>query len=1046
MILKNKKKVVLTLCTIFIFCIMGTILPFFANANSQGFNYSNIFASEYNKGNTIDLPSVKYVDGGVEYDCSSILYYPDGRETTYNTVTLDVSGKYKVKFSTEVNGQLVTDTKEFVVVDSLSSMFTLGEGVTMLDQTNLPGYIKKAYTGSKQGVMFSAGKEGALINYNGVIDLRDTSFYTGQSVRDMNSQDLRQEFLEMLVTPLDNSAKEFQTLEVRLTDIYDSNNYLTISIAAGDKRYTVPAGAYVSATPCDKYVPIGFPENEVQAKGKYAQELDNGTIVRSSFYGQNGMNKASSMRLYYDTDVNSLWGWPVAWTNQRFIVKDNDFNNPDVVGLENLWNGFTTGEVYCSIRVKNLVASTAHFMVLSIGGHRFEDDFKTGGNNVIAVDYDGLDENNLPKAVADEGCTYPVFNAVAYNTIGGILSKPQVRVYYGDNKEELPINNNQVKTIKEGKYYIEYTSTSQYGSLKKIVEFEAMSPDNYTFSYQAGSGLSDTYHIGERCIVPQGKILGGTGFINTNREIYYSENGLNFSPVELSFVNGIEFFDIDRIGYYKIVYTAKDMLNFEVSDEVIIQSVIDEKPRLEIPYLPAKMIKGFTYRLAAPKGYYFDQTGSVNVKTSVSVNGVDYTDKDFVVDGDFDIVYKAWIEGSSTKITEKIVSVKTIDLLDTNTNYLYKFFVADDVTGDGNVDVQYGLQKTHIEMYTTTDGAKISFIKSLPIDMLNFSFNVDPYRNNFNEFQIKIVDKFDASKSVIVAVRKESAHGKDYSMFAINGTTVASMAGSFNGTDTNAFVISYDKNLNTISDAVGTVLSKVEYYENGDVFEGFPSGEVYLEFFINGVTGESSVLFEKIINQPTSSAITKDITAPFMVMDGDIAVSSYGDLNQTFKLPNARAYDVLSEIVKFTLTITSPSGDTGDIYSGDVRAFDFVLDEIGKYTITYSAKDSSGRTLPAMRYYVFVADETKPEITVVDTLDDEYTVGQVIKLPEVVVSDNIDETPKLYYIVESPTKRHYMFTENVDFKFEMAGTYKIKIYVADDYYNYVVNEISITVR
>ena len=125
-------------------------------------------------------------------------------------------------------------------------MFTLGEGVTMLDQTNLPGYIKKAYTGSKQGVMFSAGKEGALINYNGVIDLRDTSFYTGQSVRDMNSQDLRQEFLEMLVTPLDNSAKEFQTLEVRLTDIYDSNNYLTISIAAGDKRYTVPASSLPS--------------------------------------------------------------------------------------------------------------------------------------------------------------------------------------------------------------------------------------------------------------------------------------------------------------------------------------------------------------------------------------------------------------------------------------------------------------------------------------------------------------------------------------------------------------------------------------------------------------------------------------------------------------------------------------------------------------------------------------------------------------------------------------------------------------------------------
>ena len=72
---------------------------------------------------------------------------------------------------------------------------------------------------------------------------------------------------------------------------------------------------------------------------------------------------------------------------------------------------------------------------------------------MISVDYQGYDENSLPYGVAGQNMTYPVFDAIAYNTVGGIQKNLVTQVFYGDSMENVVITDGVFKTEKAGTYY-----------------------------------------------------------------------------------------------------------------------------------------------------------------------------------------------------------------------------------------------------------------------------------------------------------------------------------------------------------------------------------------------------------------------------------------------------------------------------------------------------------------------------------------------------------------------------------------------------------------
>ena len=119
-------------------------------------------------------------------------------------------------------------------------------------------------------------------------------------------------------------------------------------------------------------------------------------------------------------------------------------------------------------------------MILSINGMNVDSNYAySNEESQIVVDFGEYQGGELPYGVAGANTNYPVFNAVAYNKVGGMLNTPNVDVYYGGKdgalRTPLIITDGRFKTENVGKYHIVYTSQTMYGKVEKTVTIDVLS-------------------------------------------------------------------------------------------------------------------------------------------------------------------------------------------------------------------------------------------------------------------------------------------------------------------------------------------------------------------------------------------------------------------------------------------------------------------------------------------------------------------------------------------------------------------------------------------
>lgn len=1046
----NKKKIFLPvlICVLIISIFSSVIVLSSADA---GVKFSYELQSEYKKGITVTLPQAE-VDGAV---LKHTLTYPDGRSTTYEKVTLDQTGEYMIMYYADNPSELGAVRKTFMVKDSFSSLFTCTDGVEIVAETDIPSYINVdgntldgtgttpvEFYGNTSGVKFKANKKGAVINYNGIVDLNklNCTFST------TNSQwwnKLDTSFIELLITPEDNSKREFDYLEITLTDIYDPANYLTIDVTAAEATVSSSmTSCYVAAAPKGMYDSVGKPASSLQ--GPISTW---GTSVRSTFYGQIGTTDTDSIRLFFDGSDNSLYTMPV--TPDRYPCEVfRNFANPDLVGLENLWYGFTTGEVYLSIKVGDLLMQEASFMVLSINGQSVNSNYQVGSEeSQIIINYGEYQGGEIPYGVAGEDTTYPIFEAIACNKITGILNKPNVNVYYvgtdGSLREPVIVANDRFKTEKAGKYNIVYTSQTIYGKAEKTVTVDVLSKynDKDKLSIQLSDKISTQAFIGDVVYLYDAVAQGGVGALNIDSKAYYiTPTGKESVALDESGLYPI--LTVEKEGQYILEFTATDELGVSITETLIVNSSYHETPFIIDPTIPYHAKIGRTIKLPTTTANYVDSNGVHQTQVKVMVDGVDYTNKDYTVTGDFTIDYVATVVDNPSITSTKSFNIKGTGFASGN-EYFASFFYSKDTNNDNKNDCSYFIENNGAIFATSVSGAAVEFANYIPVQLLTMTFYLPDENDSLDRFNIYVSDSMNKSERIKLSVVKVENEGKYYSMFAINDQIMSTISGDFSSSSSSQFGVVFNESKNSFTDSEGKSIGVVENYANGQKFNGFSSQMVYVEFeFVLKSEKLTGVKISNIGGQSFSAKQQEDEGRPTLVVLEDVPVNRFSKIGEKIYVPKCFAYDILGNITEFSCKIYEPNGNAINVDKFDGTFF-ITADKVGVYRISFSAKDDNNNKMRATDYYITVQENNAPTIEV-GGVKTSYKVGDKLETPSVSVSDDTTEKPMIITFIENPNFVVSSSLEN--YTFNSAGKYTLYIYAYDDFTNFTVEKIVITVN
>jgi hypothetical protein len=230
----------------------------------------------------------------------------------------------------------------------------------------------------------------------------------------------------------------------------------------------------------------------------------------------------------------------------------------------------------------------------------------------------------------------------------------------------------------------------------------------------------------------------------------------------------------------------------------------------------------------------------------------------------------------------------------------------------------------------------------------------------------------------------------------------------------------------------------------GAVWNGFTSGKVKLTVTFDKVqTNNGSIIFKQIDGIDLGQQYLFDDVAPELSIDlnGEKTVPN-SSLGNTYTVFNATAKDFYDAEVPVLTEVKYENLSTGNSYDVFMQDGKFVTDKVGKYTITYTAKDLSGNsTQEEISFYCYGNSDK----IVLENVDEEQTVSVFDKVT-IVGESGVSATGgngnlHVECAVYAPDGQEVVLQNNT-FVAEVVGDYKI-VYTATDYFGVEAKEESI---
>ncbi len=231
-------------------------------------------------------------------------------------------------------------------------------------------------------------------------------------------------------------------------------------------------------------------------------------------------------------------------------------------------------------------------------------------------------------------------------------------------------------------------------------------------------------------------------------------------------------------------------------------------------------------------------------------------------------------------------------------------------------------------------------------------------------------------------------------------------------------------------------------YPNGNYFDGFTTGEVYVSIYANGY--EKTYANTEIVSigkdnlKDLAGKEYTDTVAPAIVVDVEktTATGVYGAVGDTFTIPSAKAIDV--NIVPGLDVAVYRAYDTNAQTNVSVVNGKFTLDHKDLYTIVYTAKDKAGNEGKEIFTVSTMQTQDNRAITLAPLQDTNVSAGTKIKnLYEITNALNTDlDGVKVEISVESEKQRVKGEGKNFSFTPYYEGAYTIRYTYTDGVFTY----------
>ena len=992
---------------------------------------------EYLVDDTLTVPSRTLTVGGQTYDAAIKMTYPGDvtRKITAGEMTLATAGEYTITYEVKVGNKTYDEKEEFFVADKLWSV------------KNAKSSVEYGRVGNTDALLVRLAKNDTL-TFNKIVDLAD-----------YNS---KEDLVKGFINPDSLGSYDFESIIIQVTDAYDPTQVLTVRGYKSSGSVNAACGSYWTAAGPGQTLG-GYDSNakKYNVKTDVADGIC-GAYRSVSFCSQSGRWVAATLPFELTdvtADVESFSvqfdqnAKTVSVSDKHGAFEVSDLDKPEYFETEPLWGGFTSGKVRISVTADVLASETANFAISKVFGYdslAVENRFVETDAPILTVDVDEkfVEYNEklgrysfMPLAVV--GGKYPVPTATAFDGYAGAV-KVTTKVYfdYANTKQERVIKNGTFEVKEHGTYAIVYTAEDHMGNeAERIYWVTAVKALDTPLAMTVNkAGAVDNGVCGERIPLADYTTTGGSG---------------NFATVTITATCGDTVLDVsngkllaEKAGTWTISYQAKDYSGITVEDSYEINVTIGDKPVfVDAPLFPRYFISGMEY--VVPTVYAYDYTTGTKVEKVAELKVTDangtknykageaYTP---VVDDNGNIDLTFVCENASMPMNVQAVNPRSGDV----GIYIERMFITEGV--DATRD------KEGLTMTSTVDGSfKWTFANALAADGASVYMKGIQNESTFDGVKVTFTDYADSSIAVTMYV-EHNANGTLQVKF---GNTDRELTKGFNlgiddkGKALNKVTFAYKLGKFYV-DGIGVTVTTDD---NGNAFNGFPSGRVYMSLEAVGVEVGGKSIIEQIDNH-VIGARARDSATPRIAING--VYGGLYDLKSEYLIGTALASDVIDPNVDCTVTVTKPDGsimkDVNGVELKDLPAnaeYIIKLTEYGQYQVMYTSTDWAGGK-GISTYAVNVFDQKAPKVSLKGTVVETAKVGDSVILPEIEISDDFTakENLTVYRLVRNPfdVLTNIGYDEEgkaFRFTFSNVGNYKFIIIVSDEagnqaYLEYVV--------
>lgn len=892
----------------------------------------------------------------------------------------------------------------------------------------------KAYFVGKTESEVGYGKD----NNSDVMGLKASLFnedtLTLRNVIDLNDMYKRgQTFLEILPVATEVGFADYKYVVIEMVDVYNKDNFLKIQMSSNPDDENKSGVAYFMACANNGQKLTGYEWN-----GKPNDEgiLHVGdSFGQWSFYsfGDNDGAK-SGTGFYYDVSNKSIYARPLNGSEKRQII---DFDDPKFFGSY-LWEGFTSNEVYCTIRCVEYKRETAGILVSKYGDYDLSKVETTDEvAPILTVDLGDYTEESLPNGLINY--SYPLFSATARDAFDGTVAT-NVEVTFGydtTNPQTIAVKNGAFKPSEPGAYCIRYAATDTHGNTAEKDLYVNVESTHAKLGVAFDNVVTEIME-GDLYRIPTYTVSNALG--NPVTDVKATLNGKDIEVTEQGIRPFLE-------GEMKLTYTIKDYVGRKVTqthtvtvNEATVPTFIEE------PLLPRRFITGNTYTLPALNAYnYVTAQGDVmTTRIYVKENGVEkelpnakYTAGAV---SEVEVIYKATV-GNAVGEWSKVIPVYDV----TTDGYLdmSKYFLPMDANGS----VETTINSVDL-CVNATEQATFEFANYVTVYPFITEFTYGEFPTRVGKFHIYLTDIEDINKSLKFTYDFKGGVATFYVNDNQNLTSAVSVALTAGGR--NQLVFKADEQAVYFDINKGSGFPVSTFY-NGQEFTGFTDDRVYVTYVFEGVK-EPARMGINTLNLTYLSNDNGDYMAPLVSLLGK--VGGEREINEVVQLPQIVSNDVFAGDVDAYITVKTPGGQFATTEDGkllnnflyDQSALMIKLTEYGKYEVHVTAQDPSGNEgLAAM--VIRVVDTEAPTFNINGEVVATAAVGDKINLPSVTVSDNLTQncTVKVYVFNQNG---HVLEIKEGDKGFTptRAGVYTIVYYVMDEAGNFQSQRFTVTVQ